>query len=579
MASEAEIERLYQEFVNRGGGQFTFSNINTTPAQYYSATSSTSLTPGQQAALLAKQEQFNRQSALSTIASELTGNNFSNPYIARADNSTGIINNFTSIGLNPTLTNITALAGAFGSFSAIEQTAIFAGILEMTGVDMGSFIKVLGIGALGLALFSSLKNHTSGQMADLPKTLSDASALAGMNSQFGEQRDSCSFFNEILGVLSGAFDGTMDFIDSAFEKISGFLQQSGLGGIIDQITNAISGAGGIIGDVINAVGNIINGATSLLSNALGQIGSLIGKVTNAIADVVNQIAKEAEKLLNLATELASKALALAMAAAALDPCQMAVILNTGSSEMKGAVNKLTQPMDTLSTVPTTIDGRADAGTVIKTMDQAKREASQAPGVPQSPFTDTAKQHQPLDAYLHNLFNEVTGIFGDTFDTIKNAVGGAVVSTASNTGSLGSSSTSTPAKTTTTISSDAWRQWQGTFSNTLLGLKRDIKHLKMFIQQAINTKTFSTEELKKQAIILSEVLAENETAVSAELKSANNQLVYESEGNKFRIDTKEKEKIELLNSKVAPHTQRLINRVQRAYSDSVVQWNSIDQNVR
>lgn len=576
MASEAEIERLYQEFVNRGGGQFTFSNINTTPAQYYNATSSASLTPGQQAALLAKQEQFNRQSALSTIASELAGNNFSNPYIARADTSTNIINNFA---LNPTLANVTALAGAFGSFNAVEQAAIFAGILEITGVDMGNVIKVLGIGALGLALFSSLKSHTAGQMTDLPKTLSDASALAGMNSQFGEQKDSCSFFNEILGVLSGAFDGTMDFIDTAFEKLNGFLQQTGISGIIDQITSAISGAGGIIGDVINAVSGIINSATSALSGVLGQIGSLVGKVTNAIADVVNQIAKEAEKLLNLATELASKALALAMAAAALDPCQMAVILNTGSDDMKGAVNKLTQPMDTLSSIPTTIDSRADAGTVIKTMDQAKQEASQAPGVPQSPFTETAKQHQPLDAYLHNLFNEVTGIFGDTFDTIKNAVGGSVVSTASNTGSLASSSNSQPKKQTTTISSDAWRQWQGTFSNTLLGLKRDIKSLKMTIQQSVNNKTFSTDELKKQAIILAETLAENETAVSTELKNANSQLVYESEGNKFRIDSKEQEKLQLLNSKVAPQTQRLINRVQRAYSDAVVQWNSIDQNVR
>ena len=100
MASEAEIERLYQEFVNRGGGQFTFSNINTTPAQYYNATSSASLTPGQQAALLAKQEQFNRQSALSTIASELAGNNFSNPYIARADTSTNIINLSLNIACN-----------------------------------------------------------------------------------------------------------------------------------------------------------------------------------------------------------------------------------------------------------------------------------------------------------------------------------------------------------------------------------------------------------------------------------------------------------------------------------------------
>ena len=44
MASEAELERLYQEFVNRGGGAFTFSNVNTTPAQYYSTVSGNTYT-------------------------------------------------------------------------------------------------------------------------------------------------------------------------------------------------------------------------------------------------------------------------------------------------------------------------------------------------------------------------------------------------------------------------------------------------------------------------------------------------------------------------------------------------------
>ena len=75
-------------------------------------------------------------------------------------------------------------------------------------------------------MFNSLKNHTAGQMTNLPQTLSDASSLAGMNAQFGEQRDSCSFFNEILGILSGAFDGTMDFIDKAFEKLNGFIKSN-----------------------------------------------------------------------------------------------------------------------------------------------------------------------------------------------------------------------------------------------------------------------------------------------------------------------------------------------------------------
>ena len=576
MASEAELERLYQEFVLRGGGAFTLSNVNTTPAQYYNTVSGNTLTPSQQAFLQSQQEQFNRQSALSTIASELAGNNFSNPYTARADTSIGLIQSFAN---NPTLTNVAALASAFGSFSATDKGLIFAGVLAATGVDLENLIKIGTIAGLGIAMFNSLKNHTAGQMSNLPQTLSDASSLAGMNAQFGEQRDSCSFFNEILGILSGAFDGTMDFIDGVFNKLGSLLNQTGVSGVIDSITNAISGAGGVIGDIINAITNVISSVSNAISGALGEIGGLVGKVINAIADISNQIANEASKLLNLAAELASKALALAMAAAALDPCQMAVILNTGSQDMKNAVNQLNTPLSQASDIPTQVDTRADADTVIKTMDQAKQEASQSPGVPQSPFTNTGKTHQPLDAYLHNLFTEITGIFGDTFEAVKNAVGGTSITPIANTGSTISSSNAPPTQSPTTISSDAWRLWQSTYSNQLLGLKRDIKSLKLTITDAIANKNFSTEELKKQSVILADQLSTNETLVSQELKRANSQLVYKSEGNKFRIQTREDEKMALYNSTVGPSTDRLIKRVTKELTSTRVQWNSIDQNVR
>ena len=576
MASEAELERLYQEFVLRGGGAFTLSNVNTTPAQYYNTVSGNTLTPSQQAFLQSQQEQFNRQSALSTIASELAGNNFSNPYTARADTSIGLIQSFAN---NPTLTNVAALASAFGSFSATDKGLIFAGVLAATGVDLENLIKIGTIAGLGIAMFNSLKNHTAGQMSNLPQTLSDASSLAGMNAQFGEQRDSCSFFNEILGILSGAFDGTMDFIDGVFNKLGSLLNQTGVSGVIDSITNAISGAGGVIGDIINAITNVISSVSNAISGALGEIGGLVGKVINAIADISNQIANEASKLLNLAAELASKALALAMAAAALDPCQMAVILNTGSQDMKNAVNQLNTPLSQAPDIPTQVDTRADADTVIKTMDQAKQEASQSSGVPQSPFTNTGKTHQPLDAYLHNLFTEITGIFGDTFEAVKNAVGGTSITPIANTGSTISSSNAPPTQSPTTISSDAWRLWQSTYSNQLLGLKRDIKSLKLTITDAIANKNFSTEELKKQSVILADQLSTNETLVSQELKRANSQLVYKSEGNKFRIQTREDEKMALYNSTVGPSTDRLIKRVTKELTSTRVQWNSIDQNVR
>jgi hypothetical protein len=258
---------------------------------------------------------------------------------------------------------------------------------------------------------------------------------------------------------------------------------------------------------------------------------------------------------------------------------MAVILNTGSQDMKNAVNQLNTPLSQASDIPTQVDTRADADTVIKTMDQAKQEASQSPGVPQSPFTNTGKTHQPLDAYLHNLFTEITGIFGDTFEAVKNAVGGTAITPLSKTGSTISSSNAPPTQTPTTISSDAWKLWQSTYSNQLLGLKRDIKSLKITITDAITNKTFSTEGLKKQAVILADQLATNETLVNQELKRANSQLVYKSEGNKFRIQTREDEKMALYNSTVSPSTDRLIKRVTKELSSTRVQWNSIDQNVR
>ena len=51
----------------------------------------------------------------------------------------------------------------------------------------------------------------------------------------------------------------------------------------------------------------------------------------------------------------------------------------------------------------------------------------------------------------------------------------------------------------------------------MALKRDIKSLKVTINRSVTFGTFSTEDLKRQAIILSEQLTDNETAVTAELK--------------------------------------------------------------
>ena len=91
--SEAEFERLYQEFIRKGGGSLTGSNNPTasniifetlgetvnTPVEYYDEKNKIELTPSQLAELNAAEEQYNRKQALSIISSELASNNFSNP--------------------------------------------------------------------------------------------------------------------------------------------------------------------------------------------------------------------------------------------------------------------------------------------------------------------------------------------------------------------------------------------------------------------------------------------------------------------------------------------------------------------
>ena len=83
MASEAEYERLYQQFVLNGGGNLSFTGANT-PVEYYTQNLGTELTPAQIADLQARQAHYNRINALQTISSEIGANNFNNPYNGRS---------------------------------------------------------------------------------------------------------------------------------------------------------------------------------------------------------------------------------------------------------------------------------------------------------------------------------------------------------------------------------------------------------------------------------------------------------------------------------------------------------------
>lgn len=397
MASEAEFERLYQLFVANGGGNLTFSGSNLTPKQYSEAVNSSNLTPLQMAQLEAKQHQYNRQSALNTIANEVEANNFSNPYAAR-----GVYGNSLLSALGATQGSINAglINGAFSGVTDSNRALVVAGVLSATGVDLEKLIKIAGIAGLGTAMYTSLTDHTNNQTANIPKTMEDASSLSAMNEQFGEQGDPCSFFNQLMGILAGIMDGTLDFIEKGIGDITSFLNKTGISALLASIVSAITGMVGGVATVIGSVVGLLVGAGLEILKALMPI---IGKVINAIAEVTTAIAGEIDALADMAAELLKKALALLIGSFGSDECKKKVLENTGTPAMKDAITKLNQPLGTSAPggIGTTTDTRVNPEDVEKIMASVKEQALIDDGVPQSPFTDTGKDYTPYDSSLHD----------------------------------------------------------------------------------------------------------------------------------------------------------------------------------
>lgn len=405
MASEAEIERLYQLFVENGGGSLSFSGTNLTPKQYSEAVAASNLTPYEMAQLEARQHQYNKSVALNSIADEIEANNFTNPYAARSAYSSAL---FSAFAGTTGATNVGLVNNALSGFGSADKALIFAGVLAATDVDLEKVLKIAGLSALGLAMFSSLANHTNNQTANIPETMQNASSLASMNSSFGPAggplppgENDCEDFNDLMGILSGAYDGTLDFIDRVIGDISSLLNSTGIAGLLSSIVSAISGAGGIVGDIITGIASLINGFGNAI---LKTLGPLVGKVINAIADMTGAIGNEINNIADMAAQLLKKALALVLGSAAIDPCKSRVLMNTGSDAMKDAVTRLNHPLGTGGphSVGTTTDDRANAEEVKKAMKYSRDEALLEPGVPQSPFTEAANVYIPKDRTIHTV---------------------------------------------------------------------------------------------------------------------------------------------------------------------------------
>lgn len=397
MASEAEIERLYQLFVANGGGNLTFSGSNLTPKQYSEAINASQLTPLEMAQLESKQHQFNRQSALNTIASEIDANNFNNPYSARGIFGTSLLN---TLGAHQGSINAGLINGAFSGFTDSNRALVVAGVLSATGVDLEKIIKIAALTGLGTSMYTSLTDHTNNQTANVPKTMEDASSLSSMNEQFGEEGDPCSFFNQLMGILAGIYDGTLDFIEKAIGDITSFLNKTGITQLFLDIINAINGAVGGVATAVAAITGLLVGAVLEVMKALSP---LVGKVINAINEVTTAIASEINALANMAAELLKKALALLIGSFGSDECKKKVLENTGSPEMKEAIEQLNHPLGTGNPhiVGTTEDNRANAENVLRAMNDAKENALIDDGVPQSPYTPHGQSYTAKDDSLHD----------------------------------------------------------------------------------------------------------------------------------------------------------------------------------
>ena len=489
LTSEAEFERLYQEFVRRNGGIPTLvADQYNTPASYYNAASEVTLSPAQLAQLQARQAQYNRQAALNTISGEIASNNFTNPYKIRSQSSINNLNGIaaTPITITDSLTGQQIQTTSYGQLGGIRSslsplsdpsiggsaalaTLIFAGVASSTGVDLEKLILGAGLVAAGVAMFSDLQTHTDSQVADLPAKMDEIDQLTGLQQSFGEMsNDSCSLWNQLMGIMSGAFDGVLDFIDTGIEQFKNFMNSTAIGqvfnqvkgaidgiigqitsqineimgpinGVIDQITGQIQGlidnVSGMISDAIAPIMNQIDSVLGPIKDIMNNIGDIANNVMGAVGDMVDQIAGEISGLIDMAANIANKLQSLAMAAAMLDPCKLAVLLNAGSPALAGAAQQLTAPIESAISnisVPTELDPRADPAAVNSVVTASQRNAQTEPGVPQNPFGALATLYQPFNAYLHDLIGSVEGMFGGAFETVSSLAGGNIVSSIGDT---------------------------------------------------------------------------------------------------------------------------------------------------
>ena len=564
MASESEYERLYQLWVQQNtinGGTVTLGGANT-PAQYYDEASSLTLTPQQLAELQARQAHYNRTQALQTISSEIGANNFTNPYNAR---STASINKLNAFSSSQGVLNTIALSAILNGSDALAlggSAIVIAALSDALGVDFEKLLLTAGLASIGIAMFNNLQSHTNSQTVNLPDTLENASQLAGMNAQFGEGPSSCSLFNELMGILAGDYDDAHDFIDSAMDKISGIINQvaGALGDIVAGITGAIAGG---IDAIISAISGLIPQG---LKDLLNQIGDIASGLMGAFSDIANQITSEIANALEMANQIAQKLAALAMAAAMLDPCKLAVLMNTGSPELKSAANAMTSPVtNVIEEVQTELDPRANPEEVTRAVENAKAEAETAPGVPQSPFSAAAKIYTGLDSYLHSSSNgsllKVTpSMFGteEKFQSTPTETG----STVTKLPETGSNSDAGEEQQVETPKQDFWESkaydtWKQKYFADTMSAKAQHKRLVNKLKKTLQNGKFRDPSIKIEIQNLYDLHLDIKEEISRWLDTTKKALSYKSSTGK-REQAKEDKALQDYNLVYNTRTSSSIN---------------------
>jgi hypothetical protein len=584
MASESEYERLYQLWVQQNtinGGTVTLDGANT-PAQYYDEASSLTLTPQQLAELQARQSHYNRTQALQTISSEIGANNFTNPYNARSAASIDKLNAFSS---SQGVLNVIALSAILNGSDALAlggSAVVLAALSNALGVDFEKLLLTAGLAGIGIAMFNSLQSHTNSQTVNLPDTLENASQLAGMNAQFGEGPSSCSLFNELMGILAGAFDGVFDFIDAAMDKVSGIINQvaGALGDIVAGITGAIAGG---IDAIISAISGLIPQGLKDLFNEIGDIASgLIG----AFSDIANQITSEIANILEMANQIAQKLAALAMAAAMLDPCKLAVLMNTGSPELKAAANSMIAPVtNIIEEVQTELDSRANPEEVTRAVENAKAEAQTAPGVPQSPFSEAAKIYTGQDAYLHsdsggNLLKVTPSMFGteEKFQSTPTETG----STVTKLPETGSNSDAGEEQEVETPKQDFWESkaydtWKQQYFTDTMSAKAQHKRLVNKFKRTLQNGKFRDPSIKIEIQNLYDLHLDIKEEISRWLDTTKKALSYKSSTGK-REQAKEDKALQDYNLVYNNRTSSSINSWKREYDQSRETYKSLKSQI-